>query len=77
MLLKRKINFLNSSFFNLKLYYHPPSRNLWPPMKVKKNSKNVWKFSWMLNEIELNAVLSKNFGICLLLCSDGTGLKIK
>lgn len=26
---------------------------------MKKNSKYVWKFSWMLNHVELNAVLSE------------------
>lgn len=63
MLLKRNINF---NFFFLILFFSTwnfliPNQigNLWPPIKIKKNSKYVWKFSWMLNHVELNAVLSE------------------
>lgn len=52
--------FLNSFFFfYLKLSHSQPNRKSLATDKNKKNSKYVWKFSWMLNHVELNAVLSE------------------
>lgn len=54
--------FLLNSFFHLKLSHSQPNRKSLATDKHKKNSKNskyVWKFSWMLNHVELNAVLSE------------------
>lgn len=51
--------FLNSFFFHLKLSHSQPNRKSLATDKNKKNSKYVWKFSWMLNHVELNAVLSE------------------
>lgn len=51
--------FLNSFFFHLKLSHSQPNRKSLAIDKNKKNSKYVWKFSWMLNHVELNAVLSE------------------
>lgn len=63
MLLKRNINFnfffLILFYFHLKLSHSQPNRKSLATDKNKKNSKYVWKFSWMLNHVELNAVLSE------------------
>lgn len=50
---------LNSFLFHLKLSHSQPNRKSLATDKNKKNSKYVWKFSWMLNHVELNAVLSE------------------
>lgn len=56
---KFQLFFLNSFFFTWNFLIPNQIGKSLATDKNKKNSKYVWKFSWMLNHVELNAVLSE------------------
>lgn len=67
---------LNSSFFTWNFLIPNQLGNLWPPIKIKKKFKICLEVFLDVKPCRIKCCVVRNFGICLL-CSDGTGLKIK
>lgn len=79
MLLKRNINFnffFLILFFHLKLSHSQPNRKSLATDKNKKKFKICLEVFLDVKPCRIKCCVVRNFGICLL-CSDGTGLKIK
>lgn len=67
---------LNSFFFHLKLSHSQPNRKSLATDKNKKKFKICLEVFLDVKPCRIKCCVVRNFGICLL-CSDGTGLKIK